>query len=100
MATIREQELRAKRLVEQADRLLKALPVDVSNVPQRDPLLPPWKGRPVVFVEAVNTQDQLDEARKQMVAADKLKMWGETKEEDGHDGESMIRRVAEFLKEL
>jgi hypothetical protein len=46
METTEEQRQRAEILIEQADRLLVKLAVDVSEVPTRDPTQGPWRCLP------------------------------------------------------
>jgi hypothetical protein len=64
MTNTSEQEQRAKILVEQSDRLLGILGVDVSNVPIRDPAHTAWSGRPSAFRLAADAYDKLAEADK------------------------------------
>ncbi len=92
-----EQEQSAKILVEQTDRLLAILAVDVSNVLIRDPLHPAWCGRPSVFRLAADAYDRLAEADKK--TRDRV-LWERTTEKDGRNGDELMRRLWALLREV
>ena len=89
MTNSSEQEYRAKVLVEQTDRLLTILHVDVSNLPKRDPAHLAWRGRPAVFRLAADAYDKLAEADKK--TKDRV-LWERTMEKDGRNGDELMKR--------
>jgi len=92
-----EQEQYAKILVEQTDRLLSLLAVDVSNVPIRDPDHTAWKKWPSVFRLAADAYDRLAEANKKI--KDPV-LWERTMTTEKRNGDDLMKRLWDFLEEI
>jgi hypothetical protein len=100
MTNTDEQEQRAQILVEQTDRLLALLPVDVSSVPIREPTHIAWTGKPAVFRLAADAYDRLAQAEKQTQTADRRTIWERTKEQDGRTGDDLMKLLWALLEEI
>jgi hypothetical protein len=97
MTSSSEQQQRAKTLLEQTDRLLSLLAVDVSGAATRDPAQKPWNALPPAFRLAANAYDRLALAEKGI--ANRIH-WERTKEKDGRNGDDLMKLLWDLLKEM
>jgi len=98
METSEEQQQRAKILIEQADRLLAKLPVDISEVAIRDLTQEPWRSTPSVVARAEDAYDRLTQAQKRI--KDRT-VWDRTKEEvSGRTGDDIMQCLHELHEEI
>jgi len=92
-----EREQYAGILVEQTNRLLSILAVDVSGAARRDPTQKPWNTLSPVFRLAADAYDQLALAEKSIT---NRVNWERTKDKDGRSGDDLMKLLWDLLKEL